>query len=436
MASKNKDIKDRFIDLFSSLKLAIALLIVLALVSIFGTFVPQEQDPAVYVERYGADYFSLLKNLGLIDLYHSWGFRLLMGLITVNLLVCTLRRFRGVYRRTVSPVTERSPESIVSLKINNVLPEPSHFPVLERALRDKGYGVVKNGRFLYGGKGVIGIWGDMITHFSIILVIAGALVGSAGFVSTVNVYVGGSTDTAYNWSAGREEPLGFRLNVDNFSLKYYPIEMTLSVRQISTGKKVGVFHAREGVLTDIAGTDISVSPMDVDKARGEALLKLYERGNLTGLYDTGLRTGGPVAPLGLDYVFFLDSYEPPALMSIASTVSLVRDGATVKRGLVAVNRPLRFDGISIYQTAFGNDPAGKGYTGLQIVKDPGLPLVWAGFSLLLVGLFLSFYYSFRQVWVYAGDDRIFIGGTTNKNWTVFMTEYGGLIKSFMQEIEP
>lgn len=436
MTPGKKSTKNRLVELFSSLRLAIALLIVLALVSIFGTFIPQEQDPAVYAQRYGADYYSLFKNLGLIDLYHSWGFRLLMGLITLNLLVCTLRRFKGVYRRTVAPDTEKSAESIGLLKINNVLPAPSHVPVLERALGDKGYRVVKRGRFIYGGKGVIGIWGDMVTHLSILLVIAGALVGSAGFVSTVNVYVGGYTDVAYNWSTGRDEPLGFRLNVENFNLKYYPVETTLSVRRISTGEKLGVLNTREGGVVDIPGTNLSASPTSVDMARREALLKLYDNGRLIGLYDTGLKSGGPAAPPAFDYALFLDAAGPRELMSVAGTVSLARDGTPVKKGLVAVNNPLRFEGISIYQTSFGKDPEGREYTGFQIVRDPGLPLVWSGFALLLVGLFLSFYYSFRQVWVYAGDDRIFIGGTTNKNWGAFMTEYGGLIKSFMQEIEP
>jgi len=436
MAPYIRDIIDRFIRAFSSLKLAVTLLILLALVSILGTLMPQEQDPSVYISRFGPGSYALLKNLGLIDLYHSWGFRLLMGLITLNLLVCTLRRLKGIYRRTVSPVTEKSAGEINLLKLHNELPSPENAPVIERALNDKGFKVVKRGRFIYGGKGVMGIWGDMITHLSILLIITGAIVGSTGFVSTVNVHVGGWTDTAYNWSTGRDEPLGFRLNVDNFLIKNYPIKMGLTAWRISTGEKVAVFDAREGSSVSVPGTGMSVTPVKIDVEKGEAVLKIYQGDRLYGVYDTGLPGGGPAAPVGMDFLFQLDSFEPPRPMSISSTVNISRGGVNVKRGVVVVNNPLKFEGLSIYQTSYGNDQQGMVYTGFQIVKDPGLPLVWTGFVLLLAGLSISFYFSHRQIWAYVGEHSLTIGGSTSRDWGGFMTEYGGVIKTYMQEVKP
>ena len=38
----------------------------------------------------------------------------------------------------------------------------------------------------------------------------------------------------------------------------------------------------------------------------------------------------------------------------------------------------------------------------------------------LAGLFLSFYFYHRQVWIYIEDDRVIIGGTTNKDPVGFM----------------
>ena len=88
------------------------------------------------------------------------------------------------------------------------------------------------------------------------------------------------------------------------------------------------------------------------------------------------------------------------------------------------------------RAGLGKDPQGRYYSGFQIVRDPGVPLVWTGFVLLLAGLFLSFYFYHRQVWVYVEDDKIVVGGTTNKDWRGFMREYGGVVKSFVQEVEP
>lgn len=38
------------------------------------------------------------------------------------------------------------------------------------------------------------------------------------------------------------------------------------------------------------------------------------------------------------------------------------------------------------------------YTGLQVAKDPGVPIVWAGCFLITIGLFVSFFTSHRRVW--------------------------------------
>lgn len=436
MSNGSKKIYKRLVDFFSSLKLAILLLILLAAVSVLGTLVPQEQDPAMYVERYGPDTYGYLRAAGLIDLYHSWGFRLLMSLITVNLLVCTLRRFRGVLGRTCGPEAEKMPESIARMKLNNELPSPGSVSILERALTDKGYTLLKRGRFIYGTKGRIGAWGDMVTHFSILMVILGAIVGSLGFISTVNVYVGGSTDVAYNWTTGRDEPLGFTLYVDNFSRKFYSSAMKVSVREWSTGRNVGVFDVRDGGAFRIPGTAITVSPDMVDTVRREVLLNLYVEGTPIGRFDTGDPAGSRDLIPGINYMFSLESFDMPAVKSILSTIRIVRDGRMVKQGVIGVNSPLRFEGLTVYQTSYGETEDGRGYTGYQIVKDPGVPLVWAGFVFIMVGLFISFYFYHRQVWIYVGDKSISLGGTTNKNWEGFMREYGGLIKSFMREVEP
>lgn len=436
MSAEKKSLYDRLVKLFSSMKLAVVLLIVLAAVSVIGTLIPQEQDPLVYIHRYGPDNYGYLKAAGLIDLYHSWVFRLLMGLVTVNLLVCTLRRFKGIYRRTFAPDTEKTPESIATMRLNNELPSPENAALLVQAVADRGYRVTRRGRFVYGAKGGLGAWGDMVTHFSILLVILGAIVGSLGFVSTVNVYVGGFTDTAFNWTDGTDEPLGFSLYVDNISTKYYPATMKISVREWKTGRDVGTFDVKDGGAFAIPGTGITVSPEMVDTARREVVLDLYLDGNPAGEYDTGDPAGSRAALQGLRYMFFLESFDIPVIKSVLSTVRVVKDGRIIKQGVVGVNSPLRFGGLSIYHTSSGVTDDGKEFCGFQIVRDPGIPLVWAGFVLIMVGLSISFYYYHRQVWVYVGEGSIYIGGTTNKDWEGFMREYSGLVKGFMREVEP
>jgi cytochrome c biogenesis protein len=58
-------------------------------------------------------------------------------------------------------------------------------------------------------------------------------------------------------------------------------------------------------------------------------------------------------------------------------------------------------------------------TGLQVVKDPGLWIVYIGFGVMLFGLFVCFFTSHRNIWISitAGDTTttVFVGGKSNKN---------------------
>jgi cytochrome c biogenesis protein len=70
-------------------------------------------------------------------------------------------------------------------------------------------------------------------------------------------------------------------------------------------------------------------------------------------------------------------------------------------------------------TFYLNEIQSKYYTGLQVNKDPGVPLVWMGFFLIVMGLFITFFTSHRRVWVRVSKDkskiRISVTGKANKN---------------------
>jgi len=77
-----------------------------------------------------------------------------------------------------------------------------------------------------------------------------------------------------------------------------------------------------------------------------------------------------------------------AIADVKSTLDITCDGGK-SRAIVGINAPIRVGGYRIYQVT---DPrhAAAGAT-LQVVRDPGLPLVYAGFITLLGGLLFNLY---------------------------------------------
>jgi cytochrome c biogenesis protein len=66
------------------------------------------------------------------------------------------------------------------------------------------------------------------------------------------------------------------------------------------------------------------------------------------------------------------------------------------------------------------------YTGLQISYDPGLSIIWFGCLLMVVGMFLSFYLSYKRIWVRLSAGNVELGGRSYKNRSGFEKEFSRL----------
>lgn len=66
-------------------------------------------------------------------------------------------------------------------------------------------------------------------------------------------------------------------------------------------------------------------------------------------------------------------------------------------------------------------------TGLQIKTDPGIPLIYTGFGLLMISTLIS-YFTYSQIWIVQEQNNVFIGGNTTRAIFTFELEFLNLLK--------
>src|SRR5438445_675035 len=93
-----KELGDALVEFFSSLKLAIFLMITLAILSTVGTVIQQGERPEVYIKEYGENAYWWFVKLGFVDIYHTWYFSTVLVLLCINSLTCFHQRFPAIWR--------------------------------------------------------------------------------------------------------------------------------------------------------------------------------------------------------------------------------------------------------------------------------------------------------------------------------------------------
>jgi cytochrome c biogenesis protein ResB len=87
--------------------------------------------------------------------------------------------------------------------------------------------------------------------------------------------------------------------------------------------------------------------------------------------------------------FTVEYYDNNMPREYRSRITISEPGKEPRTENVRVNHPARVHGYHIYQMSWGKttDDFGRPveYTVLQFIRDPGVPVVYAGFVILLLG---------------------------------------------------
>ena len=461
LQEKTNPSKNPVWSFFSSVRLTLFLLIVIALAAVLGTVIPQQDAAQGAFEKLPPALAGFLRFLQLYDLYHSPWFLLLMGLLTVNLVVCSLNRLPvslRLYRLQPEPdrpgLYEDLPPERVLVAGGSAEEEAARMEqILKKALGKPEAKKNDQAAYFRAHKGAWSYFGVYVIHAGVLVIILGAVIGSfLGFDGYVNIPEGASADRIELRGGKGVMELGFSVKCDDFNVEFYDSGMPKLYQSDLSFLRDGQIMARGSLLVN--------HPMEFDGIRfyqssygsvpGEVVLKILKKGEET------------VKRARQGESFTIDGGKAQVeILRIEG--NLMRMGPAVKVGITAGDRAVSFWVFKFFDAIEEQNPgitsqvpqfnAGlykpflfklegietSFYTGLKVNRDPGVPIVGAGAFLLVAGFLLTFFSSHRQVFVRVdrrhGKTRICVAGRCNRDPVRLNREIEKILRSYRGETE-
>jgi len=443
---------------FSSVKLTIVLLIILAIASIIGTLIPQQGQGAVqFAKSLSPKWFSFLSNLNLFDMYHSLWFRLLLGGLALNLIICSVDRFSGAWKRfstiprpdRTKPFEHLQPEQtfFVQTKINDPVLSIGRF--LQKRYKRTQNKEAGHDRFFYGEKGGYSHFGVYLIHLSVLIILIGGLVGSFfGFEAYVNILEGGKIDTVTLRKGMSPLKLGFEVSCDKFTVDFYengaPKEYRSDLTFFINGKEVEKRSALVNHPIQFRG--VTFYQASYGKLPGKKVrLKIAKHASKDDITTMVIEPGHPIQlPEKEGQLIVVDVKGD--LMGLGAAVQILiqpsqgeevdfwvfQNPQIVRKRLPGpMARSPKFNASEFKPYTFFLDHLESAYyTGLQVNKDPGVNIVWIGCFMMVAGFFVTFFTSHRKIWVRLSEEesgtKISVAGTASKNPVGFQRELENL----------
>jgi cytochrome c biogenesis protein len=376
---------------FSSVRLSVILLIMIAAGSFIGTVVVR------------------------FDVYHSLPFRILIGLLALNLVFCSLDRLPRVWRRLKSQdknFAERIPARYTDIaEFSGPASVDDAIAAAEHVLSALGGRVkrasLEGSTILYTRRRAYAQFGPYLIHLAVLVIIIGGLIGSGfGFKGVVQLYEGERSDTAWSPDGKQIIPLGFIIQCQEFSVEYYESGSPRTYRtrlavmnehgEVEDERMIEVnhpwFYRGIGFYQQTWGQDrhYRMKATSLEHANTltaelllgqrfeipDAELVFIPAMDLSEMRQEGIEIGSDI----FVHVFFKDEFQGHLGM---------------KQGIPKEIRGYRIEFERVLA---------RTWTGLELVKDPGIPLIWAGFALLCLGLVFSFLLKHQRFWITVKKD--------------------------------
>ena len=419
MTIRPSDIGDRLWRIFTSMRTALILMLMLAVLALVGTLVVQApagmaSDPQAYTAwldtvrpKYGG-WTTPMDMLGAFNIFSSWWFKGIIVLLTTSILACSVNRFKGLWKTAVHPRTrmtavfyDRAPHSeridatvATDAALTDVTKtfKSHHFRTVVE--RDGDEIAVYADRFRWAP------FGTLAAHISLVMILVGALMGSFwGFKNAEFAVPVGSTVDVGNGT-------GLSVKATSFSDSYYasgaPSDYAADLVVYRDGQQVGAQTIRVNQPLEAGGVTFYQSFFGaatdvIVKDAGGAVL--FDKGvPLLFSSNSGTdRIGQIVLPdkgLTVLVVAAASGEVDPAIKAGQVQFEVYKTGTSTPLGIQVVNQgsSASLGGVDV---TFARE---RQFTGLIVSRDPGAIFVFGGAMLLVAGLFLVFFFPSRRIW--------------------------------------
>lgn len=459
-AANGRTFKLAIPEILFSMKFAIWIAVILAAASIAGVLVQEfypvrdEHQAHRLQEILPAPVYGLFMVLQLYDPFRALWFRVLLGLLSLSLMLCSLRNFRPNFRQAFKVQPIRDPRTLVRLpdsyKFNRV--SPALFSSVVRSLQRRWFigsvEVVGERAVAAFHRGGIARTGPVLLHIGILVLVVGGLLSSLVGQKTM---LWGAAGDVLALGDGTHE-----LRIDAFDIdtnergqvKQYRSHVTV----LRDGNEVRHHDVEVNKPLRLAGYNIYQSSYQSDPSRVAGLQlavrpRLAEQehaphpGHEQEATAHGVALGEPTATLqaSMDHVYEVPGHSGYTfrVRRFFAHLKLTAQGpVNASRDMVnpAAEIEVLHEGeTQAMQWAFGRFPAHARdelpfvlelvhaepamATGLEVNTNPGASLIWFGLIVSTVALVFCFLIQHQTIYVVAQPAK--------QGWTLWLAGRGG-----------
>lgn len=474
----NRTFIDKVWNFFSSVKVAVWLIVITLLVSALGTILPQVMyipvgaDPSTYyTERYGF-IGTLYYLLGLHNLYSSWWYLLLIASIGVSLVICSIDRFIPLYRALRNQKVSRHEGFLRRQRLYIRVPKTEQakedIEKIKERLIAKRYKIREENGNLLAEKGRFSRWGPYVNHIGLIIFLIGCLLR---FVPGMYVddliwlrdgerkIIPGTNDeyvleskkfTIEFYNSEDREVYSEALEKTGWIPKNFQSDVILYKRDPDSA--VGdddslevVKEAEIRVNEPLTFDSFALYQTDYKIELETMVFSLVEKESATEIgtisidlfnpedeYDLG--NGYKVELLGYypDFSGIDETGEPQTDSAVPNNPAFLfnmisPDHPEGEVSFTAIQQTLEPLGETEYKMVF-KDATTISTTVLTVRKDLTLWILLTGGIIFMIGVIQGSYWNHRRIWLQQIKGDLLLAGHTNKNWYGFKKEMNMIIQ--------